>query len=68
MTTKGRIVIPAHIQKRFGLKPGTKIHFFERDDEIFLLPVTKEYLRRVYGMLASKTSATKELLNERKKD
>lgn len=68
MSTKGRIVIPSNIRKRYGLKPGAKIRFIERGNEIILQPVTRTFLRSVHGMLASKTSATKELLEERGRD
>jgi AbrB family looped-hinge helix DNA binding protein len=68
MTSKGQIVIPAKLRRRYGLKPGTKVYFIERDEEILFQPVTKEYLKSVHGMLTSATSATEELLKERAKD
>jgi len=68
MTSKGQIVVPARLRKRYGLKPGTKVNFIERDKEIVFQPVTKEYLKNVHGMLTSETSVTKELLRERAKD
>jgi len=34
MTSKGQIVVPAKLRRRYGLKPGTKVYFIERDDEI----------------------------------
>ena len=68
MTSKGQIVVPAKLRKRYGLKPGTKVHFIERDQEILFQPVTKEYLQSVHGMLTSATSVTEELLKERAQD
>ena len=68
ITSKGQIVIPARLRKRYGLKPGTKICFIERDSEILFQPLTKEYIRSMCGLLKSETSATKELLRERAKD
>lgn len=68
VTTKGRLVIPARIRRKFGIKPGTKVCFIERDNEILFQPVTKAYIRSVCGMLRSKTSVTAELLKERRKD
>ncbi len=68
MTSKGQIVVPARLRRRYGLKPGTRVYFIERDREIVFQPVTKEYLKSVHGMLTSETSATKELLKERAKD
>jgi AbrB family looped-hinge helix DNA binding protein len=68
VTSKGQLVIPARLRRRFGIKPGTKICFVERENEILFQPVTKEYIRSVCGMLKSETSATQELLKERAKD
>jgi AbrB family looped-hinge helix DNA binding protein len=68
ITSKGQIVIPAKLRRRYGLKPGIKVYFIERDEEILFQPVTKEYLKSVHGMLTSETSATKELLKERARD
>ncbi len=68
ITSKGQIVVPAKLRRRYGLKPGTKVYFIERDDEILFQPVTKEFIRSVHGMLKSETSVTKELLKERARD
>ena len=68
VTSKGQLVVPASIRRRYGIKPGTKVHFIERGSEILFQPVTKEYIRSVCGMLKSNTSVTDELLKERAKD
>lgn len=68
MTSKGRLVVPAKLRRRYGLKPGTKVYFIERDREILFQPVTKEYLKSIHGMLTTETSATKELLKARARD
>jgi AbrB family looped-hinge helix DNA binding protein len=68
MTSKGQIVVPAKLRRRYGLKAGTKILFVERNNEILFQPLTKEYVRSVHGMLASETSVTEELLKERSRD
>jgi AbrB family looped-hinge helix DNA binding protein len=68
VTSKGQLVIPVRLRKRFGIKPGTKVCFIERDHEILFQPVTKEYIRGVCGMLKSETSVTQDFLEERTKD
>ena len=68
VTSKGQLVVPARLRKKYGIKPGTKICFVERDHEIIFQPVTKEYIRSVCGMLKSDTSMTKALLEERARD
>ena len=68
VTTKGQLVVPAKLRRKLGIKPGTKVCFVERGNEILFQPVTKEYIRSVCGMLKSETSVTQELLKERAKD
>jgi len=68
VTTKGQLVIPAKLRRRFGIKQGTKVCFIERGNEILFQPVTKEYIGSVCGMLKSDTSVAEELLKERAKD
>lgn len=68
VTSKGQLVVPARIRRKYGIKPGTKICFIERNHEILFQPVTKEYIRGVRGMLKSDTSMTQELLKERARD
>ena len=59
ITSKGQIVIPTKLRRKHGLKPGIKVLFIERNDEIFLQSVTKEYVRSVHGMLASEDSGNR---------
>ena len=68
VTTKGRIVIPARLRQKLGIKPGTRVCFIEHGSEIRFQPLTKQYIRSICGMLKDKTSATAELLVERMKD
>ena len=68
MTNKGQIVVPVRLRRRYGLKPGSKIIFIERDNEIVFQPVTKEFVRSVHGMLEGATSATEDLLIVRARD
>ena len=68
VTSKGQLVVPARLRRKYGIKPGTKICFIERDNEIVFQPVTREYIRSVCGMLKSETSVTQELLKERARD
>lgn len=68
VTTKGQLVIPARIRRKLGIRPGTKVCFIERGNDILFQPVTREYIRGMSGMLKSATSVTEDLLEERKKD
>ena len=68
VSSKGQLVVPAKLRRKYGIKPGTKVFFVERGDEILFQPVTREYIRSVCGMLASATSVAQELLTERDND
>ena len=68
VTSKGQLVVPSRLRRKYGIKPGTKIRFIERGNEILFQPVTREYIRSVCGMLQSETPVTQELLKERRRD
>jgi AbrB family looped-hinge helix DNA binding protein len=50
-TTKGQIVIPAKLRKKYGIKEGTKIIVSEGEGVIILKPVTEEFLKKLQGSL-----------------
>jgi AbrB family looped-hinge helix DNA binding protein len=68
VTSKGQLVVPARLRRKYGIKAGTRIRFVERDREIVMQPVTRQYIRSVCGMLAGAGAATPELLKERARD
>lgn len=68
VTTKGQLVIPARIRRRYGIKTGTRVRFVEREGEIVLQPVTSATIRCLCGILKSETSVTADLLAERARD
>ena len=68
VTTKGRLVVPMGLRRKYEIKIGTKVCFIEIGGEILFRPITPHYIRSVCGMLKSKGSATGELLKERAKE
>ncbi|WHZ28062.1 MAG: hypothetical protein OJF51_002860 [Nitrospira sp.] len=68
VATRGRIVIPARLRRRLGIRQGTKVCFIERGDDFLFQPVTKEYIRNICGMLKTTAHVTEELLSDRRKD
>ena len=67
MTIKGQVVIPAKIRERLGLKKGTKIFVEERDGEIVLRPINREYFQKMSGILKG-GGLTKALEQSRRED
>lgn len=65
-TTRGRIVIPVTLRRKYGIKEGTRIFIEDNGDSIVLKPITEEYLKKLQGTLKSK-GTLKILVNERRK-
>jgi len=69
VNSKGQLVVPSRIRRRFGIKPGTRINFVEEGDRIIFQPVTREYIHSFRGMFKLKPgekSAVQEHLEERR--
>ena len=68
VTSKGQLVIPARLRKRFGIKKGTLVAFVEEDGRMIVQPVTLEFIRGLRGSLQGEPSALDVLLRERKRE
>jgi AbrB family looped-hinge helix DNA binding protein len=44
ITSKGQMVIPANLRRKYGITPKTRIVLYEEDERIVLMPVTTEKL------------------------
>ena len=66
--SKGQIVIPSVIRKKYEITPGTTIQVFEYDNLIYLVPPAKDPLKAAMGCLPDRPSLSEEILTERKKD
>jgi AbrB family looped-hinge helix DNA binding protein len=68
VTSKGQLVIPAKIRRKFNIKRGTRVNFIEHNGKIILQPVTREYIREfrgIYKLKSGEKPATQELLEDR---
>jgi AbrB family looped-hinge helix DNA binding protein len=68
VTTKGQLVIPAKLRRKFGIRKGTRVAMIEEDSRIILQPLTRDYIRRLRGSLKGKPSALKFLKEGRGQD
>ena len=69
VTTKGQLVIPSKLRRKFGIKPGTRVNFFEDGDGIKIVPVTSETIKANIGFLGNDgPSLLKALMEEKKTD
>ena len=68
VTSKGQVVIPAEIRKKYGIKAGTQIAFFEEHGRLMLQPITDEFIENFAGSLKRGPSLQKIIERERKRD
>ena len=54
MTSKGQIVIPSVLRRKYGLKGGIRIRLVDDGEQIILKPITPEYVHKLRGMLKGK--------------
>jgi len=68
MLSKGQIVIPAGLRKKFHIEPGTEMQIMEYGGIICLIPPGDEPVRAACGALPGEPSLGDRLLLDRKKD
>jgi AbrB family looped-hinge helix DNA binding protein len=71
VTSKGQVVVPARLRRRFGIKAGTRLNFSEENGRMVVQPVTSEFIDSFCGVFKSKSggkSAVQELLADRAKE
>ncbi len=68
VTTKGQLVIPARLRRRFGIKKGPIVSFVEDNGRIIVQPVTRDFIHGLRGSLRGEPSALDHLLQERKRE
>jgi len=66
--SKGQIVIPAWIRKRYRIEPGTEMQIMEYGSIIYLIPPVEDPIKAACGLLPPKPSLGERLLKERKKE
>jgi AbrB family looped-hinge helix DNA binding protein len=68
VTTKGQLVIPAKLRRRYAIREGTQVAFLEEENRLVLQPLTPEFVRSLRGSLRTGPSALKILLDDRKRE
>lgn len=72
-SSKGQLIIPAWLRKKFGIIPGQPVQIIEQKEELIIKPIPKNPIKAARGVLPkTKPSLAQELkhdrLLERKKD
>jgi AbrB family looped-hinge helix DNA binding protein len=64
ISSKGWIVIPVELRKKYGLKPGMQVQLVDYGGVVSLVPLLKNPIRQAAGILKGGTSLTQALLDE----
>lgn len=69
ITSKGQIVIPSQVRRKFGIMEGTRIEVSVDDEKhvIVLTPITREFVHGMRGRHKGK-ALLKALTTEKKKE
>ncbi len=68
-TSKGQVVIPADLRKRFNIRKGTRLVISAGEGNVILVrPVPDDPIEASRGMLKGRTSLIKALLRDRSED
>jgi AbrB family looped-hinge helix DNA binding protein len=68
-TSKGQVVIPSKVRKKFDIKEGTRflIEIDEKGVRIILKPITREYVHSLRGKFKGK-GLMKAFMEEKKRE
>ena len=56
VTTKGQVVIPSSVRKKYNMKAHSSLELLDRGGEIVLVPVPKDSFRAAKGILKGRIS------------
>jgi AbrB family looped-hinge helix DNA binding protein len=68
VSTKGWIVIPKDLRKKYGLEKGTQVQVVDYGDVLALIPLPDDPVEALHGMLEHGPSLTADLLEERARE
>ena len=68
VTTKGQLVIPSKLRRKYSIKKGTQVAFVEEENRLILQPLTPEFIRSLRGSLRGGPSALEALLEDRRRE
>lgn len=68
VSTKGWVVIPKGLRKKYGLEKGTQIQVVDYGGVLALIPLPDDPVAALHGMLAGGPSLTADLMEERARE
>lgn len=68
LTTKGQLVIPARLRRKYAMKKGTRVAISEEDGRLILQPITSAFIRGLRGSLGKNSRVLDILYAERRRE
>jgi AbrB family looped-hinge helix DNA binding protein len=68
LSQKGQILVPKHLRRKLGLKPGGKVHLAEEEGRLVLTPVPPDPIQAATGFLKGRFSLTQDLRREHREE
>ena len=68
VSTKGWVVIPAELRRKYHIEPGNEISIVDYGGVLGLVPPMEDPIAEARGALAGSTSLTQALLAERRRE
>ncbi len=56
VTTKGQLVIPSKLRRKYGIRKGTRVAMIEEENRIVLQPLTRAYIHSLRGSFKGEKS------------
>jgi len=70
LTSKGQLLIPKRLRKKYGIETGVKVIFEETEGGVVIRPINEQYFKSFRGLLSSSGKLKEEMKaykNEEKK-
>ncbi len=68
VSSKGWVVIPAELRKKYHLTPGTEVVIVDYGGVLSIIPASKDAIKQARGRFKDGPSLTEKLLKERAAD
>jgi AbrB family looped-hinge helix DNA binding protein len=68
VSSKGQVIIPAEVRRRFGFKEGTEVIFTEDNGRLILEPLSFHTIYQLQGTFKREPSALQLLEQERREE
>jgi AbrB family looped-hinge helix DNA binding protein len=68
VSEKGWVVIPAHLRRKYDLRPGAEVNVVDYGGVLALVPMMTRPTRQAAGMLKGGKSLTRALLVEHRRE